>query len=45
MKNQNEYIKKEILKNNIELSKADAIRKEIADNIKYKLYDDPFILL
>jgi len=45
MKNQNIYLARELANNNIELTKADQIRKEIADNIKYKLYDDNLILL
>jgi hypothetical protein len=45
MRSQNLYVAKEIAKNNIELSKAEKIKKEIADNIKYKLYDDNLILL
>lgn len=45
MDSQIKYIAKQIAKNNIELRKAQQIKKEIFLNKKYNLYQDDFILL
>ena len=45
MKNQNNYISRAVRNNRMELTKAENITKEIAEEIRYKLHNDGLILL
>ena len=45
MKNQTNYIKHQIARNKIELSRAEQIREEIRENVNNNLYDDWLVLM
>jgi len=45
MKNQNEIIEEGMKNNDIELTKAEGITQEIAEQIRYRLHDDNFIFM